>query len=101
MGIDGGIDQILTDLAVKESGGSVNGWPSDHPMIKGTFRVSSSGGASPFAGQPPSHTDGANHEMIASLLALTGCVGSQSGAQQSPHSDKAAYSTPPAVASML
>merc|ERR1719343_63714 len=55
--IDGGIDQILTDLGARESGGSVNGWPSDHPMIKGTFRVSGSGGSSSSAGVTPPGTD--------------------------------------------
>lgn len=41
--IDGGIDQIITDFGRKESGGSHQGWPSDHPLIKGTFRVGGSG----------------------------------------------------------
>jgi len=35
----GGIDQVITNLGVKESGGELNGWPSDHPFMKGTFRI--------------------------------------------------------------
>merc|ERR1712176_822789 len=37
--IDGGIDQIITDVGVKEDGEELDGWPSDHPMIKGKFLV--------------------------------------------------------------
>jgi len=51
--IDGGIDQIITDLGIKESGGSVNGYPSDHPMIKGTFRVGSLAPTPPTPAPPP------------------------------------------------
>jgi hypothetical protein len=40
--IDGGIDQIITDVGFKESGGKQEGWPSDHPLIKGTFHVGDS-----------------------------------------------------------
>merc|ERR1712039_495875 len=40
--IDGGIDQIITDVGFKETGGKQNGWPSDHPLIKGTFHVGDS-----------------------------------------------------------
>merc|ERR1712107_341071 len=37
--IDGGIDQIITDFGFKEDGGKLEGWPSDHPMIKGKFEI--------------------------------------------------------------
>jgi hypothetical protein len=38
--VDGGIDQILTDRGQLEAGGKEEGWPSDHPLIKGTFYIS-------------------------------------------------------------
>merc|ERR1712014_75967 len=37
--IDGGIDQIITDFGFQEDGGELDGWPSDHPMIKGKFAI--------------------------------------------------------------
>jgi hypothetical protein len=40
--VDAGIDQILTDFGLyqKESGGGkLEGWPSDHPLVKGTFGI--------------------------------------------------------------
>merc|ERR1712190_657730 len=42
--VDGGIDFILTDRGSVISGGRQEGSPSDHPLIKGAFRVS--GGSS-------------------------------------------------------
>jgi len=43
--IDGGIDHILTDQGKKEWGGKREGSPSDHPLIKGSFTISGSGGS--------------------------------------------------------
>jgi hypothetical protein len=37
--VDGGIDQILTDHGRLESGGKHDGWPSDHPLMKGVFLI--------------------------------------------------------------
>jgi len=57
-GVDGGIDQILTDQGNKESGGKREGSPSDHPLIKASFSVSGSGGGS--TGNPTNPTAGGN-----------------------------------------
>jgi len=46
-GVDGGIDFILTQGIDKISGGSSNGYPSDHPLIKGSFQFSSGGQVTP------------------------------------------------------
>jgi len=59
--IDGGIDQILTDFGVKQSGGSLNGWPSDHPMIKGSFRISDTGGV---GSDGSAHADVDNYRWV-------------------------------------
>merc|ERR1712151_534475 len=45
--VDGGIDQILSDKEQKQSGDSNGGrdlYPSDHPLIKGSFSISGNGG---------------------------------------------------------
>merc|ERR1712014_509684 len=34
-----GIDRIITDFGFQEDGGKLEGWPSDHPMIKGKFEI--------------------------------------------------------------
>jgi endonuclease/exonuclease/phosphatase family metal-dependent hydrolase len=45
--IDGGIDQILTDYGRKLSGGIEGGYPSDHPLVKGSFRIAEIGPTPP------------------------------------------------------
>lgn len=51
-GVDGGIDFILTRGMDKISGGNHNGYPSDHPLVKGSFNLADAGTAPP----PPSAT---------------------------------------------
>lgn len=46
-GVKHGIDHILTGAVA--SGSAVNGWPSDHPLIKGTISI---GGTSPSPSGP-------------------------------------------------
>merc|ERR1712113_616138 len=41
--VDVGIDQILVKHTKKLSGGKHDGWPSDHPLVKGSFQVSGDG----------------------------------------------------------
>jgi len=50
----GGIDQILTNGRAL-SGGSKNGWPSDHPLVEGVFALQSGSGngASGTPAPPP------------------------------------------------
>ena len=57
-GVDVGIDHILSDVAPDAGSGSRNGSPSDHPLVKGSFTLSS--GQATTA--PPTSTSRGNDE---------------------------------------
>merc|ERR1712083_357762 len=57
-GVDVGIDHILADVAPDAASGSRNGSPSDHPLVKGSFTLSS--GQATTA--PPTTTSRGNDE---------------------------------------
>merc|ERR1712039_652233 len=57
-GVDVGIDHILADVAPDAGSGSRNGSPSDHPLVKGSFTLSS--GQATTA--PPTSTSHGNDE---------------------------------------
>merc|ERR1712187_8307 len=44
-GVDVGIDHVLADVAPDAGSGSRNGSPSDHPLVKGSFTLSSGQGS--------------------------------------------------------
>jgi len=52
--VDVGIDQILVKHTKKVSGGKHDGWPSDHPLVKGSFQVSGNG---PISSNPTTPTN--------------------------------------------
>eukprot|EP00931_Biecheleriopsis_adriatica_P057984 TRINITY_DN3444_c0_g2_i1.p1 TRINITY_DN3444_c0_g2~~TRINITY_DN3444_c0_g2_i1.p1 ORF type:complete len:757 (-),score=116.40 TRINITY_DN3444_c0_g2_i1:25-2295(-) len=85
----GGIDQILTNGQIL-SGGSKNGWPSDHPLVQGTFALQSGNGGdgnvnpAPPAPPVPSTDDCAAFGVWPDVDGVT-CAGCTALVMTAPH----------------